>query len=232
MGKPRHLHRHHVSIYLGTSAAATSPQRSGEASTGLFSANSGQVSIAATGTDEADFTSTGLNLPVATESYKINGNNAHWQDDINFNLAIGNTALPTTLSQAGGGQNGQTNMAVGYQALNANTIGGNDTALGASALSLNTTGINNVAIGHNALLSNSTGSYNIGIGFRALQANTTGINNIAIGYASFLNSTTASSNTIIGYGSMWNATTGNNNTALGLESLYNRRPERAECGTG
>ena len=47
-----------ISLTLGTSATTTNPQRSGEADTGLFSANSGQVSVAVnvsgTGTDVMD----------------------------------------------------------------------------------------------------------------------------------------------------------------------------------
>jgi hypothetical protein len=93
-------------ISLGTSTSATNPQRTSEAGTGLFSANSGQVSVAVsisgTGTDVADYASTGLNLPVATESYKINGVNAIWQDNTNFNTAVGDTALPSAISSGGG----------------------------------------------------------------------------------------------------------------------------------
>ena len=101
-------------ITLGTSASATNPQRSGDATTGLFSATLGTVSVSSAGTDDADFAATGLNLPVATESYRINGINAFWQDNTNFNIAIGDTALPTTVSQTGGGNKGQEDVAVGY----------------------------------------------------------------------------------------------------------------------
>jgi len=92
-----------VSDNLGTSAGATNPQRTSEAGTGLFSANSGQVSVSSLGTDVGDFAAAGLNLPGTTTSYKLNGINAHWQDNTNFNTAVGPTALPTTISQAGGG---------------------------------------------------------------------------------------------------------------------------------
>ncbi len=46
-------------ITLGTSASATNPQRNGQAGTGLFSAVTNTVSIAANSVDVADFTTTG-----------------------------------------------------------------------------------------------------------------------------------------------------------------------------
>ena len=153
---------------LGTSATTTNPQRSGDATTGLFSATTGTVSVAAAGTDVGDFAATGLNLPGATLSYKLNGNNALWQDNTNFNIAVGPTALPTTVSQTGGGSNGQRNVAVGYQALNANTTGYYNEAFGYKALNANTTGTNNTAVGGLALLFNArTGSSNTAVGYAA-----------------------------------------------------------------
>ncbi len=172
-------------ITLGTSASVTNPQRSGDATTGLFSATTGTVSIAASGTDEADFVSTGLNLPVATESYKISNVNALWQDNTNFNTAVGDTAFPTTVSQTGGGTNGQSDTALGYQALNANTTGANNTAIGYSALQVNTTGYQNTAVGSWALQANTTGVTNVAMGYKALVSNTGGSSNTAVGNADF-----------------------------------------------
>jgi hypothetical protein len=206
-------------IYLGTSASATNPQRNGEAGTGLFSANSGQVSIAATGTDYADFASTGLNLPVATETLKIGGNNAVWQDATNNNLAVGPTAFPSTVSQAGGPPNGQANTAVGAQALNANTTGNGNTAIGPLALQANTTGAGNTAVGEWALQSNTTGINNIGLGVMALLSNTTGISNVALGNSALNQNTTASNNTAVGQGALKNNVTGGSNTAVGSSAL-------------
>lgn len=53
-------------ITLGTSASATNPQRSGQVTTGLFSASNSTVSIAAGGADVGDFGVNGLNLPNGT----------------------------------------------------------------------------------------------------------------------------------------------------------------------
>ncbi len=111
-----------ATINLGTSASVTNPQRSGQPGTGIFSATSNTVSIAANSTDEADFASTGLNLPVATESYQINGVNALWQDNANYNLAVGDTAFSTNVAH-GGTYYGQYDTTVGYLALSTNTTG-------------------------------------------------------------------------------------------------------------
>ena len=81
-------------ITLGTSASSTSPQRGGDATTGLFSASTGTVSVSAAGTDQADFASTGLNLPLATESYTINGAQAvALPDGDTSSIAVGPGAL-------------------------------------------------------------------------------------------------------------------------------------------
>lgn len=59
-------------VTLGTSAASTNPQRSGQTDTGLYSATSAHVSVAVdvsgTGTQVGDFTATGLSVPVGSVS--------------------------------------------------------------------------------------------------------------------------------------------------------------------
>jgi len=243
-----------VTINLGTAASATDPQRSGEATTGLFSANSGRVSVAVnvagTGTDVADFNSTGINiLGTVTSgsdmpSLQINGNNAIWQDTTYGNIAVGPTALPTTNVQTGGGSNGQQNTALGYQALNTNSLGyqntavgyqallnnttgtakgtvsgRQNTAVGASALAANTTGVFNTAVGAQALQLNTKGNDNTALGASALAANTTGLFNTAVGVDALLANTTGGSNTALGVNTLQANTTGGNNTAVGLGAL-------------
>jgi hypothetical protein len=225
-------------ITLGVSASATNPQRSGEVGTGLFSANSGQVSVAVsisgTGTDVADYASTGLNLPVATESYKINNINALWQDNTNFNMAVGDTALPTTISQTGGGTNGQFNFAAGYNALNANTTGAFNTAVGPQALLVNTTGVGNTTMGYAALHTNTTGSNSTALGANALYTATTGVNNTALGYQAGYDITTGGHNVIIGdYATTGvGITTGSNNILIGqnLQELTKTSSNQLDIG--
>jgi hypothetical protein len=208
-----------ASITLGTAASTTNPQRSGEAGTGLFSATTGTVSVAGLGIDNVDFAAAGLNLPVVTESYKIGGNNAHWQDDANFNLAVGDTTFPTTVSQTGGGGNGQGNLAIGYQALNANTTGRQNIAIGYQAMLVNTTGTLDTALGYQALAANTLGFSNVAMGFQALQANTTGAQNTAVGGQALNLNTTGRDNTAVGTSALTLNTTGIRNTAVGSVAL-------------
>ncbi len=211
------------SVNLGTAASTTNPQRSGQADTGMFSATSATVSVAVdvsgTGTDEADFSASGLNLPVATETLKIGSNNAHWQDNTNVNMAIGATAFPTTVSQTGGGTNGQGDLAVGYHALNANTTGAYNTAVGQLALQVVTTGAYNTAIGTVAMLATTTGSGNTAVGAFALDSNTTGSSNTALGNTALAGNTTGQNNTVVGYTALWHNTTGIDNTGVGANVL-------------
>ena len=197
-----------TTITLGTSAAATNPQRSGQVNTGIFSASSNVVSIAEAGTDIADFSSGGLSL-AAGLSYKISGIGVLWQDTVSQNLAVGNTSFPTTFSQAGGGNNGTLNTAVGLMALGSNTTGQENTALGYYALTTNTTGTGNTAVGMQALTVSSTGVNNTALGMQSLYRNTTGSNNTALGQGALNSNTTGGYNVGVGVGSLKRIPLGN-----------------------
>ena len=69
---------------------------------------------------------------------------------------------------------GDDNVAIGDEALLANTSGSNNTAVGDEALKSNTSGFQNTAIGKNSLYSNTYGQQNIAVGFEALKNNTGG----------------------------------------------------------
>ena len=89
------------------------------------------------------------------------------------NVAIGRQALyaQTTSSY---------NTAVGYQAADSQTTGGSSVALGWRALSVNSTGSRNVAVGYESL-QNTAKDGNVGLGYRAGKNNTTGTGNVYIG---------------------------------------------------
>ncbi|MDD3089999.1 MAG: hypothetical protein PHT95_08690, partial [Candidatus Omnitrophica bacterium] len=89
------------------------------------------------------------------------------------NLTMGSAATET--------YHGSYNTGVGYQALQANTIGNSNSGLGTYALFSNTTGQYNAALGVSALASNTIGSNNAALGVNALQNNTTGSSNAALG---------------------------------------------------
>ena len=106
------------------------------------------------------------------------------------------------------------NTAIGSQALNANTIGGDNTAIGASALLTNHSGNSNTATGTNALLANYSGSNNTAVGWHALTTNYGGGTNTAVGGAA-LQSNDSDGNTAIGYAALVSST-GSNNIAIGV----------------
>jgi endosialidase-like protein/collagen triple helix repeat protein/IPT/TIG domain-containing protein len=131
--------------------------------------------------------------------------------DTNGNTAVGTGALANNTAA--------TNTAVGFQALNANTIGTDNAAIGEGALQNNTTGNFNTASGQGALYSNTTGSSNTATGNGALTRNVSGVDNTANGYYALQDNTTGNSNTASGQGALASNTTGNENTAIGDSAL-------------
>ncbi|MCP4089279.1 MAG: hypothetical protein GY746_05760, partial [Gammaproteobacteria bacterium] len=124
-------------------------------------------------------------------------------------------------SGAGVNDNGVSgqNVALGVDALNANTSGNQNTASGYEALKNNTTGVQNTANGYQALFSNISGYENTAIGFHALY-NNTAAELLAIGHMALYSNTTGGYNTAIGYRALYSNTTGGSNTASGREALY------------
>lgn len=96
-------------------------------------------------------------------------------------------------------QEGNSNAAVGYQALGSNTVGYDNVAVGYQALSKNKEGPLNTAIGSGALRSTTYTSRSVAIGNEALShTNYTGINNVAIGSIAGSAVTSGSNNIFIG----------------------------------
>ncbi|MFK5981408.1 MAG: hypothetical protein QM499_00720, partial [Flavobacteriaceae bacterium] len=113
------------------------------------------------------------------------------------------------------------NVGIGFQTLQANSIGSTNTALGYQSMKSNTGGFNNVAVGTESLFSNTSGNSNVALGDTALYSNTTGDSNIAIGWESLKNNTTTNGSVAIGYRSLYLNTTGTANVAIGFGSLRN-----------
>lgn len=135
----------------------------------------------------------------STLQYLTGTINALWQDDSNANLAIGNTAFITTVSQAGGGNNGKQNIAIGNTALNANTTGNENVAMGIGSMLSVTTGGGNVAVGDFSLAHTTAGNSNTAIGNSTLSASDVGSTNTAVGNLAFSNLSAASAdNTAVG----------------------------------
>jgi hypothetical protein len=177
----------------------------------------------------------GTTTPVAkldvNGSIDLQGVNGLWQDNTNFNTAVGDTALPTTISQAGGGSSGQGVVALGYQALNANTIGRENTGIGYAALHGNVDGALNTALGTAALYSNTSGVTNTALGFDALSSNTNGGENVAVGSNALLGANSAR-NTALGTASMAATSAGSYNTATGYATLSGNSTGSNNTATG
>ena len=169
-----------------------------------------------------------------------------------FNTATGNTAIGSKalLNNTTGGTLGniqgldfKPNVAVGWQALESNTVAGANTAVGYQALHSFTAGpvsfehlglctavgfqalantihgFGNSAFGYHALFSNTDGAANVAIGPFALSANTTGDSNVAVGDNALVLNTTGEANIAIGFAVLENNDTGIHNTAVGLNAL-------------
>ena len=168
------------------------------------------------------------------------------------NTATGNTAIGSNalLNNTTGGTLGNIqgfdvgpNVAVGWQALESNTVAGASTAVGYQALHSFITGpmgleqlglctavgfqalgnatggVGNVAFGYRALYNNADGTGNTAIGLVALRDNTTGDSNTATGVSALQNNTTGAFNTANGAGSLVNNATGGANVAIGSQAL-------------
>ncbi|MEI6487787.1 MAG: tail fiber domain-containing protein, partial [Bacteroidota bacterium] len=116
---------------------------------------------------------------------------------------------------------GTYNVAVGYHALNGNSVGTtqvNNVALGSEAGFKNQSGQDNVFVGNLSGYSNISGSYNLFFGNNAGNNNTSGYNNIFMGdHAGYLN-TIGDNNFFVGINSGHDNINGYQNTFLGASS--------------
>ena len=148
--------------------------------------------------------------------------------DLSSNTAIGLGALAATPLDGGdntaigynalNANTGNTNTAIGYEAMLNNTSGGSNTAIGYQALQSNLLGTLNTAVGYDALTQNNS-TYNTALGSYALNLNTSGSGNTAVGNEAMVNGTTGSFNTAVGQNAL-QGTTGVRNTAIGQLALY------------
>jgi hypothetical protein len=151
------------------------------------------------------------------------------------NTATGNTAIGSNalLNNTTGGtlENIQgidvgPNVAVGWHALESNTVASANTAMGYQALHSFTTGPTSVeqlglctAVGFQALANATGGFSNSGFGYQSLFNNTDGVFNTATGAQALFSNTEGIANTAVGVTALRLNTTGNDNTAIGLSAL-------------
>jgi trimeric autotransporter adhesin len=206
-------------------------------------------SIIMTGFGSADYASyrfgagtenTGFASPYANAVSVITDGSEKMVIRQNGNVGIGNTDPGATLDVSGhiwqknlggsvflGYQAGENddlsdnkNVAVGYQALQANTSGSNNCATGFMSMPDNTTGENNIAYGFASLYENTGGSGNSANGYRSLYSNTTGNDNTAYGNRSLYNNTIGGGNIAIGVRALYCNTDRSNLVAVGDSALY------------
>ena len=126
----------------------------------------------------------------------------------------------------GASAGGDTNLAVGANALNSvipNPLGFagiQNLAFGTSALQNTTSGGYNSAFGTEALLTNTSGGGNIAFGVHALRQNTSGVENCAFGGGPMYQNTTGSYNVAIGSLAYYFKSTGSHNVAIGFQAGY------------
>ncbi len=115
---------------------------------------------------------------------------------------------------------GFDSVALGDNALAANTSGGDSVAIGDGALAANVTGIRNVAIGADALASNVDGDFSTAVGYGALAKVTISSgSNVAVGNQSLTNLVDGHSNTALGGSAMVANVSGQDNFAAGAMAL-------------
>jgi trimeric autotransporter adhesin len=157
----------------------------------------------------------------AVGAFALNNNTAGGNTAIGSNALLNNTT-GGTLENIQGVDVGP-NVAVGWQALESNTVASANTAVGYQALHSFTTGPTGIeqvglctAVGFQAL-ANATGDgfANSAFGFHALVNDTEGSGNTAIGGAALLSNTTGSNNIALGFSAGSSLTTGDNNIDIG-----------------
>ena len=137
------------------------------------------------------------------------GKEAGEDNDGDQNVAIGYQALEATGSTA------SNTVAVGYQALTALTTGASNTAVGYQAGDAVTTGATNTLVGNSAGTSLTTGYENVFVGYNTGTTATTTLQNTFVGTSA---GKTGSGSVGVGYNAL-QAATGNYNAAVGYRAL-------------
>lgn len=170
-----------------------------------------------------------LSVPIAEYAKRTSLSSTTFLDE-KLNLSLG-TKVPMSESNASTGKNtgigpntlvnietGSENTAIGYNSLNATTIGSANVGIGNNTLESLENGYDNVAIGNLSLSASVSGVANVGIGKGALAYGDKGHNNIAIGKW-VLAGNKADMNIGIGAYALTNNVTGTNNIGIGPSTL-------------
>jgi hypothetical protein len=187
-------------IYLGTSASATNPQRNGDATTGFYSASTGNVSLSCGANTELNCGSVGIAIGTTVAAANAL--------DVKGNLAVGYAGTTSGASN-------------GIISLGSVGIGTSSPLVG---LDVRGTQIDlNAVNGISYLASDSGANHSIAVGAAALtaQASSAAYDNTVLGFNGFNNgglTTAAIQNTGLGSKVGQGVTSGNANTFLGYQA--------------
>ena len=167
-------------------------------------------------------------------------------DAYSRNSVVGDSAALRTF--------GNDNVAMGFKALNTNTVGSQHVAIGSRALAKTTSGYPNTAVGYSSMDSTTNGYANTALGSFTLTKNKLGFNNTAIGNAAMFEAENIASPTLIfdntavgndalrftryygqtaiGAGALRNDTAGIYNTAVGYLAMYENKTGTVNTAIG
>ena len=195
-----------ASTTLGTSTSAASPQISGDATSGLYTAGAGKVDVAVGGNKIAEWTANGVDVTGTSTANIFNATSS-------YQIASANgLSFPTADSTAGG------SLAIGLGAMQSfsSSAAYKNTAIGYNSMSgttPTTAAINNTAVGANTMKGNAiSGSGNTAIGYSSCQAITSGTNNFCGGFFAGGGITSGQGNVLVGPYAGGNITSGSFNT--------------------
>lgn len=163
------------------------------------------------------------------------GDSALFEQSFSSNLFTDNTALGNSalrFNNPTANFNGYKNVAIGNDALYANTTGYENTALGVSALRENRSGYANVAIGRSAHRMASTGTFNTYMGYSTGYSDSSGNNNTATGAFASYSNRTGSFNVAAGRSALYSNTTASGNVAVGYQALFENEASEYNVAIG
>jgi len=214
----------HIKLLLDTSSSG------GHQASIALESNGTQVSIGTTGSGELRHITNGAERFRIAVDGSLSTPTAG-TDNVRFGENAGNSIASGGIRNVLIGKNagtaittGDSNVAVGWEALKTEDTHANSVAIGASALATQNAGADayNVAVGYNAGIAVTTGTNNTLIGASSGLSITSATSNVHVGADSGKFSTTGAQNTFVGYRAAQGITgtklTGNNNTAIGYQS--------------
>lgn len=160
-----------------------------------------------------------------TDSRTVNYTDQYSVVGIGQNVLAANTFIPEQHSSSYPAPftywaSGNHLVAIGGDALAANTTGRRNTAVGSRCMPVSTTAYYNTAVGSHSMEKLTTGNENVAVGVQALNSVTNGSGNTGVGTTAGTNITTGNNNSFGGNLSGTYCTTGSGNTGFGYRAAF------------